>query len=814
MTTRLVESSMRDISYAFRAFARSPLTSLTIVTTVALGLGLITMVFTLLNRTIFRVDGVSNPHELFGVERPRTSDGERVLLTQPYFEALRRETDVFADSVAMLEDLEGRIDGRMMSGTLVTGNFFQMLGANATLGRTLTPRDDERGAANPVMVLSHRGWSLLFNSDPTVIGRQLIVNGFPYEVVGVMPESFRGLAVGPPDYWSPLSLLGQVRPIDRGKEGSVGIDIVGRLKPEWSREAAQARLAAWDAGRENRSGAEPRAAALTLVPRQGTVPQPAEALLVFTPVLFAFGLILMIGCANVANLLLARGVSRQREIGMRLSLGASRGRVIRQLLTESFLLALAAAALGFVISRVAFYATVNGILSTIAPDYLETIRLSVPPADWRVTVFLIVGAVMSTGFFGLAPALQATRLELVRTIRGEIAVDARPGRTRNVLIGMQVTASALLLICAAVFLRSAMASSVQDPGFRTSDTVIVQIVNEPLREAMIRALAADPVVTSMAAASPDMLDAPRPGLAETSAAKSSVAYRLVSPEYFDVYGIDLLRGRSFQPTERTMDAAVAVVSESVAKELWPDRDAVGQAVHLAADPSASTRRRDEPPLPARTFTVVGVVRDVAGFRIARYKEAGVYVPITAAAARSSLIVRVQGNPEVARAGLLSRLTAVDPNMGQVVTMKALATLETFFLQVAFSFTLVLGGLALILTLSGLFSVLSYLVEQRKKEIGVRMALGATARDVASLVLSQSIRPVSIGLAVGSALALGLAIVLMATPAADQIGGIVRVFDPLAYGASLLCIGLACALAALIPTLRAARVDPMTTLRQD
>jgi putative ABC transport system permease protein len=805
---------MRDVAYAFRAFARTPLTSLTIVTTVALGLGLVTMVFTLLNRTIFRVDAVNNPHELFGVERPRTSEGERVLLTRPYFEALRRETDVFADSVAMLEDLEGRIDGRMMSGTLVTGNFFQVLGVNAALGRTLTPRDDERDAPNPVMVLSHRGWSSLFNRDPTVIGHQVIVNGFPCEIVGVMPESFRGLTVGPPDYWSPLSLLDQIRPIHRGKEDSVGIDIVGRLKPGWSRESAQARLSAWAAGRENSSGVERRAGTLTLVPRQGTVPQPAEALLVFTPILFAFGLILMIGCANVANLLLARGVSRQREIGMRLSLGASRGRVIRQLLTESLLLALASAALGFVISRVAFYATVNGILSTIAPEFLETIRLSVPAADWRVVVFLIVGAVLSTVLFGLAPALQATRLDLVRTIRGEITADARPGRTRNVLIGMQVTASVLLLICAAVFLRSAMASSAQDPGFRTSDTVIVQVANEPLRDAMVRAVAADPIVTRLAVTSPDMLDAPRAGLAETPAAKSSVAYRFVSPEYFDVYGIDLLRGRSFLTTERTTDAAVVVVSESVARQLWPDGDAVGQAVHLAPDPSASTERLVEPPLPPRTFTVVGVVRDVAGFRIARYKEAGVYVPITAATARSSLIVRVQGNPEVARSGLLSRLTTVDPNMGQVVTMKALATLETFFLQVAFSFTVVLGGLALILTLSGLFSVLSYLVEQRRKEIGVRMALGATARDVGRLVLSQSIRPVGIGLAAGSALALGLAVVLLATPVAAEIGRVVHVFDPVAYGASLVCIAVACALAALFPTMKATRVDPMTTLRQD
>ena len=830
--TAFIDGCVRDVVYAFRTFRRAPLAALTIVMTVALGLGLVTVVFTFLNVFIFRVDEVRNPGELFAVERPRSSSGEPVRFTRPQYEALRRETSVFSDAFAMLPDIDSRIDGRMMAGTLVTGNFFQVLGVGAALGRPLTPADDERFAGRPVVVLSHRGWSRHFANDPGVVGRSLLVNGFSYHIVGVMPEGFRGLSVGAPDYWAPLALLGQVRPIHAGREDAVGIDIVGRLKPGLSRQAALAGLVVWDSGRTDRRATDGRRANIIVEPRQGTLPQPAEAVLVLTPLFFAFGLILMIGCANVANLLLARAVSRQREIGIRLSLGASRRRIIRQLLTESLLLALASAALGFAVSRLALEATIHAVTSTLAPELAEFVHLSAPAADWRVAVFLLGGAIVSTVFFGLAPSLQATRLELVRTMRGELTRDSRPARSRNVLIGIQVTASALLLICSGVFLRSALAASTVNPGFRTADTLIVEINNERMRSAMVQAVMAEPSVASVAASWPDTLGRPRaafaeapapkaafaeaPAFAEATAGKpasgSTVAYKFVSPEYFGVLGIDVLRGRGFTQAERTSTAAVAVVSETVARQLWPNGDAVGQILHLEPDPNSETRRIDEPPLAARTFTVVGITRDVAGFRLAGFKEAGVYVPISAATAKTSLTARVHGDPEQVRRAMLQRLTVIDPNMGQVITMRTMANIETYLLQFAFWLTLVLGGLALVLTLSGLFSVLTYLVEQRRKEIGVRMALGATTRNVGALVLSQSARPVVVGLIAGGGLAAALGIVLMATLA--PIGTIVHLLDPVAYAASLLFIVAACALAALIPALRAASIDPMDAVRHE
>ncbi len=810
--TALVDNVVRDVLYALRSFRRAPLVALTIVTTVALGLGLVAVVFTFLNEVIFRVDEVRNPHELFAVERQQSDDAERERFTRPQYEALVRETGVFSDAFAMGPDIDRWIDGRRMEGSLVTGNFFHVLGVSAARGRTLTPSDDERGG-HPAVVLSHRAWSRHFASDPGVLGRTLLVNGVPFQIVGVMPEGFRGLEVAAPDFWAPLSLLGQFRRIDAGDKDAVVISIIGRLNPTLSREQALAKLRVWDSQGAAEASVERGGPYLVLEPRQGTVPLSADVMLLFTPLFFAFGLVLMIGCANVANLLLARGVTRQREIGIRLAIGASRRRIIWQLLTESLLLALVSAAVAFGISRLVLAAIVYAVTSTWAPA-IGDIRLAVPPADWRVALFLVAGAMVSTMFFALAPALQATRLELVRAVRGEVVRDARPGRARNLLVALQVTASVLLLICSAVFLRSAWEAATIDPGIRTADTVFVNIRKEQTRDAVLEAVTSDPSVAAVAASWPGALGQLRATVADGASGRPTVAYQFVSPDYFSILGIDIVRGRGFAPSERSESAAVVVVSESVTNQLWPGLDAVGQTLRLEPAPNGDTRQLDEPPLPSRTFVVVGIARDVAGLPLAEFTEAVVYVPITADAARTSLAVRVHGDPERASRALVERLAAIDPDIGEVVALRTITRMVEYLLRIAFWLTLVLGALALLLTLSGLFSVLSYLVAQRAREIGVRMALGANRRSIGTLVLSQSARPVGIGLLLGGSLTAAFGAVLLANFGAGSIGSIVRLFDPVAYAASLLCIVTACAGAALIPVLRAGRIDPVAALRQD
>ena len=491
----------RDVRYACRQLLRAPLAALTIVATVGLGLGLVAAVYTILNAMVFRVDEVRNPHELFSVERQPSAIAQAELFDYEQYEALLRDTNVFTDAFASTADVSVWIEGVRREGRVVTGNFFGVLGVGAEHGRALTASDDEPGRP-PVLVLSHRAWVQHYDSDPAVVGSSYRVNGTLFQVVGVMPDGFRGLEiVAAPDFWAPYSLADQLR--ERPGEGSGGLTIVGRLAPGVSQGQALGQLIAWDAQRAaERGGAvdERAAPSLVLAPQLGTMPRPAEALLVFMPLFFAFGLILLIGCANVANLLLARLVARQREIGIRLAIGASRARVVWQLLIESFLLALIAAVLALVVSR----GVLNGILyfiTTSFPPDIGNLRLVVPPADWRVALFLVGAALASTVLFALAPALKSTRVELVRAIQGHVG-GARPGRARDALVALQVTGSVLLLILAAIFLRSAWTAADRDPGVRTADVLSVAVLNEERRVAVLEAVRSEPTVASAAAAWP------------------------------------------------------------------------------------------------------------------------------------------------------------------------------------------------------------------------------------------------------------------------------------------------------------------------
>ena len=523
--TAFIDNTIRDVQYAVRSFRRAPLAALTIVVTVAIGLGVVAVLYTILNTLLFRRDAVPDITRIYAVERPRQANGSRTLFTPPQFEALRSETSVFTDAYATLTEIDLRVDGRVMAVNLVSASFFHVVGVNPVIGRAFGPADDDRAGGNPVIVLSHKGWERHFKRAPDVLSRNVLVNGAPFEIIGVMPEGFRGLEVSAPDLWAPLSRLAQFIPSHRGGEDRPGIEIIGRLKPGVSMQSARAQLAAWDAN-QSAADTDGRAMSIELRPRRGTIPQPLEAIALFAPLFLAFGLILLIGCANVANLLLARGVARQREIGIRLSLGASRRRIVRQLITESVLLALAAAAGGYLVSRIALEGTVYWALRTMPMD-LGDVNISVPAADWRVALFLVVTAVAATAFFALMPALQATRIDPVRTLRGELVKDARPGRARNALIGVQVFASALLLICAAIFLRSAIASSRFDPGFRTADTILIDTINETKRAAMLQALAAEPTIAAHAAVRPPLLAPPRRAFADTGAGKTPLAYKFV-----------------------------------------------------------------------------------------------------------------------------------------------------------------------------------------------------------------------------------------------------------------------------------------------
>jgi predicted permease len=811
------ETLARDVSFALRTFRRAPLVALTVVSTIALGLGVVAVAFTFFNAFFFQVDAVRNPDELFAVVRPeRPGSSREVPFVQPEYEAIRRETDVFTDVAAFRPSFPTRSDGRAAVGMFVSGNFFDLLGVTAARGRTLTPADNE-GGGRAVVVLSHQGWVKLFAADPAVVGRQLLLNGHPYEVAGVMPEDFRGLRQSAPHYWAPLALLDHFRPA--GKPDQVWVDVIGRLKQGTSPEAAAAALSAWASAQPDIHKPANGIVHVILRESRGVISKDrGEAMVVFMPILFAFGLILMIGCANVANLLLARGLARHREIGVRLSLGATRGRIVRQLLTENLLLALVAAVLAFLVSRALLAGSLHMTLSILPPEFVEptdSAELTVPPGDWRVWAFLFGGAFVSTVMFGLVPALHSTRLELVRAMRGEVTRDARPSRVRHMLIGGQVTASALLLVCAAVFLRSTYSAATADAGVRTDDTVVIERITESTRPAMIHAITDHPSVASVAASWPQPMHGGALTEASVGDTKAGVDCKFVSTEYFDLLGINVLRGRLFAPEERSPAAGVVVISDAVAQRFWPNGEALGQLIRLGGASDRAAAEEGAPQVPAQLFTVIGVVRDVRStLKMFDFAYSGIYLPTTPEEGKTSFVLRVHGDPDTARRTLLDALTKVDPAVGGITTMRMMAGLEPAILGVIFWMAVILSSLALALTVSGLFSVLSYLVEQRKTEIGVRMALGATPRDIVTLVVSQSMRPIAIGVLAGGGLAAVTAFVLLSTPAAEMIGTLVRAFDPLAYAVSLGVIIATCLAAAFLPARRAARIDPIATLRAD
>ena len=798
--TGLIDDLARDSLYAFRTFRRAPLAALTIVATIAIGLGLVAAVFTFYSMFFFRVDAVHNPDELFEVVRPtRPGADSWAPLTRADYEALRRESGVFVDVAAMVSGIETRIDGRAASPMLVTGNFFHLLGVHAALGRTLAPGDDEPSAGRPI-VFSHRAWMKLFAGDTTIVGRSIRINGVPCVAVGVMPESFRGLNVAPPDFWAPLTLAGEFRPTDAQRGRQAG----QRRRPAEARGVARAgdgraRGVGPDASEDgwrspgvHHTGAAAghslgrlaRGDRVLLADLLRVRADPDDRLRERRqPAARACG------CApDGRSGSDCRSARHAGASSVNCSPKASSWRSRRRRAASS---SPASAWIG------ASYA----VTATMPSEIAEQVNFGVPAADWRVVVFLMVSAVVATIFFGLVPALQASRVELVRAARGEVTRDARPGRARHLLIGVQVGASALLLICAAVFLRSAFAAAQAGPGLRTRDTIVVPIANEPRREAIVREVMAHSSVIAVAASSSSALgeasvvtrQGPRSGEAWPSTTSWS------RRDIFQLLEVDLIRGRGFTEAEGAPDAGVAVVSESAARKLWPNGDALGQVLRLQS----------------RAFTVVGVARDVSGGLMQVLSFSGVYLPVGLQDPGTSLLLRVRGDPGQARLALLDRLTRVDPALDhEVQTLRTVAGMGAYILQIAFWVTLLLGGLALALTVSGLFSVLSYLVEQRAREIGVRMALGATTRTIVVLVLSQSVRPVGFGLLAGGGLAAAVAIVLMSTPAAAEIGNTVLVFDPLAYAASLLVIVTSCVAAASIPALRAARVDPIATLRQD
>jgi predicted permease len=803
------EELSRDVQYALRGFRRAPTFAITVIATIAIALGLNTAAFTIFDAYVLRPLEVRDPNSLYDFAWA-DSHGAEHQLTLHQYEDLRRQRSVFSE-VSARRFLFARIDGQPSFIEMVSDNYFQMLGVGAALGRTIVPGDAAGPHVGAIVVLSHAVWKARFGGDSAVVGRTVSIRGVPFQIVGIAREGFGGVENIPRDFWIPMSMMPDVSSGADLYDSSGGelLQTLTRLAPGVRTEQATTALLAWARSATAARPSDKRAAAVHLTSRATpTVLSPPE-LAVFSPVLVSFGLVLIIACANVANMMLARGMARQREIGIRLSLGAGRGRLVRQLLTESMVLAVPSALLGLAVSRAALDLAGRAILSTIPPAYLVYVRVMPMQSDLRVFAFILAAAAAATLVFGLVPALQATRPGIVHASKGNFGAEHRPSRLRDALVISQVTAAALLLICSSVLLRNSHRMEAIDPGMHTTGALQVSFFG-PSHDVAIARLRNSALVEQVAASSGSPLGGSFSAIPMTAANSQTPVLTFcgaVAANYFPLLGIPVLEGRTFTPAEEKAGAPVVVISKATADRFWPGRSPIGEKLMTNGKSTLVFGGRHAL---AHEITVVGVVRDAAtGPIVFGATRPAVYFPISEETPGAGLTIRVRGDEQRTKQILNDDLDRALPGaVDEIHTLNEMIAGSLYGFQAAYWISSAIAAIALLLTLTGVYGVLSYIVTQRSREMGIRLALGATSGGISALILRQSLRLGSVGLAIGMVLALGASRIL------SHALAFMYMFDSVAYAGGALVVLAACLAAAFIPSRRAARIDPVVMLREE
>jgi len=827
---------IQDIKYGLRMLARNPGFTAVAVLTLALGIGLNTSIFTLFDAARLRALPVKDPKTLVDVYQSIQNDaGSYRTFSYPEYIALRELNSAFS-GLAAYSWIPAELDAgppdnttndaaTQAHGLIVSGNYFSMLGGEAALGRTFAPDEGQIPGAYPVLVLSHAFWRRHFNSDPSVVGRTVKVNGTPFAVVGVARQSFVGTEPQIPDFWAPLMMQAQLMPGNSALQdrGSFWLDLVARLKPGVSRKQAQASLNVLISRLSRDYLGTSERASITLTPgsflsrpdERGRVDSVAFL------VLAAVGMVLLIACANVAGLVLARASGRQREIGVRLSLGASRGRLIRQLLTESALMALLGGGIGLLLA----WQLPNFLIGLLQPSYEPPfalhLALDIPVLGYTLGLSLITGLI-----FGLAPALQASKPNLVSSLKDEgttFGLQLGRSRFRSLLVVVETAVCLVLLFAAGLLVRALEKARHVDPGFDTKHVLVVSLDlgfrgyddnrAAAFHAQLITRLQDLPGVKSVSIASL----APLGGVSRSGsivvAGKENPAsapsrlwdYWVVSPNYFETLGVPILQGRSFSAQDIRGGPPVAIINRAMAREVWPGENPLGKRFRLGP--------------PSVPFSeVVGVVKDTRGARLWEADKPYVYLPLLLTTQGPPVqieqlgmlfLVRAQGNPDIVAAMVPRVVKALDPGVQSSCSVleKSLGR-WVWFSQVGAVLSGTLGLLAVLLAVVGLYGIMSYSVNQRTREMGIRMALGATHSDVLRLIVGQGLRLTFVGIAAGLVIALAAARMIAA-----MLYG-VKTSDPATLvGVSLLMTLVAMA-ACYIPARRATKADPVVALRYE
>ena len=819
METLLMETLLKDVRYAARRLIKSPGFTLVALLALALGIGANTAIFSAVNAVLLRPLAYADPDRLVVLNEVSAQMDEMSVSLLNFYD-WKEQNRVFSDiGLQRFEGftLTGRDAPERLDAYMVTSGYFRALGVKPVLGRVLLAEEDEAGAAR-VAVLNNRMWRNLLDSDPGVLGRKLVLSGQPTTVVGVMPPGFEEDEV---DLYVPVGPYLGLLPKERGNHP--GFYGVARLKPGITLEAARRDMAAVarrlsEQYPDSNEGAGVRIRSLN----EAAVGSVRPALLVL---LAAVGFVLLIACANVANLLLARAEARTREIAIRTSLGASRGRVVRQLLTESVLLAMAGGIFGLLLAIWAIDVLVSFDPGNI--PRVEEIRV-----DGRVLAFSFLISILTGILFGLAPALKASRPDLNASLKdgaGTIS-GLRRHRLRSGLVVSEVALTLVLLVGAGLMLKSFRQLRQVDPGFETESILTMQVPPpewdepEPARwtayyRQVVERLGALPGATAVAASSAVPLaggasesgvvaqDRPMPTTIEEA---TVTQWQMVSPDFFGAMGIPLLRGRGFSDADDAGSIPVAIIDETLARRFWPGESPVGKRIafefrsHSIADPQPIWRE------------VVGVVRHVRHYGLTGVTRFQVYAPYTQIPIWVQLrrpmyvVVRTASNPESLTSAVRAEVARIDPTVpvDNIETMEQVLARQ--LAQPRFSSVLLaaFAGIALTLAAVGIYGLVAYSVSRRTREIGLRMALGARRPDVVRMVVVQGMALVAIGLAVGLATAFALTRYL-----ASQLYE-VSTADPATFLGVAVLLTLIAFVATCIPALRATRVDPLVALRYE
>jgi predicted permease len=829
----MAETLLKDIRYALRWMARSPGFSAVAILSLGLGVGVNTAMFSLVDSLLFRPLPVSAPESLVDVFTTGGDGDEFATSSYPDYLDLKAQNTVFSDMIGyspMMAPLSLGDRSRIALGQVVTSNHFSMLGIGPFLGRLLVPSDDEPGAAR-VVVLSHRMWQREFGSDPAIVGRAITLRGLQYSIVGVAPPEFTGVvAVLAPELWLPVAHGDEVEvagivdnvPSPTGttkneRRGMRWMFVKGRLKDGVTAAEAHANVALIgrqletahvQTNKDRQMAAVPTADVRLLVPQAGG-PLAIGAAGLMTIV----GLVLLIACANVAGMLLARASARRREISVRLAIGASRGRLIQQLLVEGALLgtlgAVAAVTLAWMLIQV-----LQGIQLPLPVDVPIDLRI-----DGRVLTFSIAVAVVTGVLAGLLPALKASTPSLVSDLRGDAPAARVAGRRwvlRDALVVSQVALTAVLLVVAGLLLRSLGASERADVGFDMKglaaialDTDMVRYTPERSQEFWRQAQArigSLPGVQSTGLISPTLpftfnfnqqeirVDSKTYAEGQRAEIIENVA---VSPDYLATLGVPIREGRGIDAADIAGAPDVAVINETMARTYWPKESAVGHTFQTVN------------PTRSRTFRIVGVTRDHKRHGVLERPSPFIYF---AAGQRPSqynfIVARANGDAAALLNAMRRELLMLEPGLVFMVSSTMEQNLANTLLpaRVGAMLAAAFGGLGTLLAAIGLYGVIAFSVTRRTREIGVRMALGAKPSGVLSMVMRQGLVIVAVGLVTGSLLA-----ALAATALRGLLYGITP-FDAVAWGLALTAMITAAALANFLPARRAMRVDPMTALR--